>query len=453
MKLKFNRKNKNRNNKSRFAARCCLAAAATLLAGSAGTASVFAADAASRVADTPATGGAADAAAGATTPAEQDALHGFKPFLSLYGEAFYNAAGGVKNTGWWNTLADFGFEQDLAKLGAPDGLSLHFNAHWVENRPPRSRSFADATGAANPVSGIHAADHLRVFNLHLAQTLAGDRLVLKLGQLAADDEFAISDHAGFFLNSSFGAMPSQCATPLAAAAGGNAAFPIYAVAAPGLFAAWKINDALSLAGAVYYGGPGADTRSNYGFSYENASNAGAAFYLEAAWTTTVAGGRATILKLGANAHTGRFDDFKRDATARGFVSFWLAQDLALIPAKSSEPPVLGLFWRAGYAPLADRSVVAFYADAGVVWNAPLPPRPDDALGLAVAHTRYTRAFRRADGTVAASETTVELSYRAVFSEHFSIQADLQLLLDPLRRDDAASRHPALVPGVRAVLSF
>lgn len=371
-----------------------------------------------------------------------------QPSLTVTGEYWDNASGGLATGSRWNSLADLAVDIDLARLGGPAGSSLTAQLLWIENQHT-APDFADLTGAANPVSGLNAADAWRLFNLFYRQSWADDRFALKLGQLALDDDFMGSDFAGLFAFSAFGAMPSQVATPHGAASGGGGAYPIYAVAAPGVHFSARLDDRFALQLGAYHGGPGADEHGNHGTDWISGSGQGLVLFYEGAYAFSLAG-RPSTLRAGGALHSGRFDDLDALATGadadevRGLYSFYLIQDLVLA-ARDAEHPTLGAFWRAGLSPRQDRSVVHRYADAGLNWFAPLPGRDADIAGLAVSYTEYGDAYRRLD-------PALELTYRAQLTEHLALQAILQRLFNPLAADDG-SRHPASVLGLRAELAF
>ncbi len=403
-----------------------------------------------------ATLGLALSAARAQSPAElASATPIIQPSLTVTGEYWYNASGGLATGSRWNSLADLAIEVDLARLGAPAGASLTAQLLWVENQKS-SADFADLTGAANPVSGLNAGDAWRVFNFFYRQSWSGDRFALKLGQLALDDDFMGSDYAGLFAFSALGAMPSQVATGHSGHTGGGCAYPIFAVAAPGVHFSAALTNALSLQLGAYHGGPGHDRRANHGFDWDDGSGQGAVFFFEGAYSFSLAGNPST-LRAGGAVHTGRFDDFAALAInenapeVRGLHSFYLIQDLVLL-ARDAEHPTLAAFWRAGLSPQQDRSAVRRYADAGFNWFAPFPGRADDIAGLAVSYTEYGDAYRRLDPALAAAETALELTYRTQLTSRLALQGIVQRHFNPLPTDDG-SRHAATVFALRAELTF
>ncbi len=394
-------------------------------------------------------------AGAAPVPPIAEATPALRSSLAVTAEFWDNASGGLATGSRWNALADLSLEMDLARLGGPAGASFTAQLFWTENQHTAA-DFADLTGAANPVSGLNAADSWRLFNCFYRQSWADDRFAVKLGQLAIDDDFMGSDFASLFAHSALGAMPAQVATPHSAATGGGSAYPIYAVAAPGVHFSARINDTLSVQLGAYHGGPGPDARGNHGTDWADGSGQGIVVFYEGAYSFSLAG-QASTVRAGGAVHTGRFDNFAALATdetgpeVRSLSSFYLVHDLVLA-ARDAEHPLLGAFWRAGLSPQLDRSVVARYADAGLNWFGPIPGRADDIAGLALSYTEYGDACRRLDPALAAAETALELTYRAQLTNHLALQAVVQRHFNPRPADDAR-RHTATVLGLRAELAF
>jgi porin len=383
---------------------------------------------------------------------------GVRPYAILTSEVWGNVAGGLKTGAWWEQLLDFGVEFDTAKLGGWQGGSFLAQLHWAENSD-HNGSFADYTGAISPVSGIMAAQHFRVFNLYFLQRWCEDAVVLKAGQLAADDDFMCSSYTGLFLNSAFGALPSQVGNRLGSCCGFSPAFPIYPVAAPGLFLSVRPAQAFYIQTALYYGRPGFDTPNNYGFDWVSQTPAEAGTFLEAGYTWHISSHVATT-RLGGTYHTGRLQDFgainagEPAATKQNEPNFYAVQDLELLRSAEGKTR-LGLFWRGGVTPSPDRSMVGAYTDGGLNWFGPLPGRPDDVAGVGISYTRFGSEFRESTGPngLAASETTLEISYKAQVARWLSLQADVQLLFNPAINPESGSRETATVLGLRARMTF
>lgn len=395
-------------------------------------------------------------AAEPAAPAATEPKPAVQPSATVTGELWDNVSGGLHSGSHWNTLVDLGLTFDLARLGGPANGSFFAQLHWVENRH-NSSDFGEHTGTANPVGSIMAADHLRVFNFYYRQEWSDGRFALKLGQLALDDEFMASECACLFAHSALGAMPTQVGTPVSTNHDNNSAFPVYAVAAPGVWISARPSDKLSLQAGLYHGGPGPDTAANHGFHYDSGPGIGPVLFYEGSYHFCLAG-RASTLRAGGAVHFGRFDSFAalnagaESAAVHGIHSFYAVQDLVLLAADADHPK-LAAFWRAGLSPQQDRSVVHRYADTGLNWFAPLPCRACDIAGIAISYTEYGSQFRLRDPALAAAETALELTYRAQLTKPFSVQAIVQRHFNPAPRQDDGRRHTATVLGLRAQWTY
>lgn len=383
---------------------------------------------------------------------------GIEPFATLTTEIWGNVAGGLDTGERANALLDFGFTFDTEKLGWWEHGQFMVQCQWVRNQH-NSSPFCDLTGAVNPVSASMAFDHFRVFNLYFRQVTADGKIEFKAGQLAADDDFMGSDYSGLFLNSSFGAMPSQVGNTLARCCGCSPAYPMFPVAAPGVFLAMRPTESLRLQAGLYHGQPGSDMDDNYGFDWAEQSHAGVIFFYEAAldchWGT-----HAGTFRAGGTYHSGRFDNYaginagNPDAHDHDIYSFYAIQDLVLLNNAQGEPKLAG-FVRGGISPQDDRSAVSVYADMGLNWFAPWPGRKDDVAGAAFSWMKYGDAFRQSSGPggLAESESTLELTYRLQINRWAAVQADMQFLFNPALNSTSDARETATVLGLQAIINF
>ncbi len=379
---------------------------------------------------------------------------GVVPFATFVGEGWANVHGGVDQGAWYNHLLDFGVELDTARLNWWEGGLFVVQFHWVSHAGKGS-CFEDRTGVFNPVSNISAKDHFRIYNLYYAHEWRDGAVSLKLGQIAADDDFMVSDYSSLFLNSAFGAMPSQVGTPLASSCGNFSGFPIYSIAAPGLFLRVNPVERFSSQIGLYHGRIGADASDNHGFDWASESP----FELGLFWENAIqhdALNRPGTLRLGLSYHTGPRDDFSCDEpnseTSQRCPDFYVIHDWALLNTAEGNPK-LGWFCRAGGASEPDCSVVDFYADTGLNWFAPFPVRDADVAGIAISYTRFSNAYRKREAGGSRDETTIELTYQAEIKPWFILQADTQLLFNPGIDPGTGDRRTAVILGLRGVASF
>lgn len=385
----------------------------------------------------------------ATTPEKM------RTTVSATGEAWQVWRGGAHPGAWWNTLVDARVEAPGTSWGASPTSAFVAQIHWVANRT-EDRTFSELTGAFGPVSSVMANSHARVFNVYYRNGAADGRWAFKIGQIAIDDDFMTSPSASLFVNASFGAMPSQVSTPLCTDCGGQGAFPIYSVAAPGVWFEVRPSKSWTWQTGLYHGGPGADVDDNTGFAWTSAEHSGVAAFSEVGRQYAIAG-HAASTRVGLGAHTGPVDNYeaiqagRRDARAHGLFTTYAIQELALSTDAAGQVRV-GAFARVGVSPQRERSAVTFYADAGVNWCGPLASRSDDVVGLAIAQTHFGSGFRALDGRCA-SEQTLEITYRAQVAPRVAVQADVQWLFGTRRSPGTPEHGTAAVIGLRTNVRF
>jgi Carbohydrate-selective porin, OprB family len=173
--------------------------------------------------------------------------------LSYEGEVLADFAGGIKRGTVYEQEILGEMDADLAKLLNWQGASFHASAYDYAGQG-LSQGFV---GGLATVSGIEAPPtSVRLFTLWLNQTLLNDRLALKAGILAMDEEqFALTAPGALFVGATFG-FPDGMALNLP---GGG---PTYPLSAPGVLIDGKPLSALDLRVAVFSGDPTGHIRGN-----------------------------------------------------------------------------------------------------------------------------------------------------------------------------------------------
>ena len=161
-----------------------------------------------------------------------------------YGETFYNW-GGFDQGGEYDGVLELYVKADMHKLGFWKGLCFHADGYQIHGNSITAANI----GALMPVSNLEATDATRLFELWFEQHLFNDKLAVKVGQLAADAEFIISEGGGYFLNGTWG-WPSITASDLPS--GG----PAYPLATPGVRVAVTDADGDSRADVIVGSGEG-----------------------------------------------------------------------------------------------------------------------------------------------------------------------------------------------------
>jgi porin len=362
------------------------------------------------------------------------------------GESLGNLSGGISRGAIYEGRLELDADLDLDKLAGWRGATLHASAHQLHGHA-LSHDLANLLVPSN----IEARPTTRLFTLWLEQSLAGDSASLRIGQLAADDEFIVSATASMFMNSTFG-WPAFASINLPS---GGPAFPL---ATPGARLRIDASENFSVMGAMFSGDPagrpGALDPQLRDISGTQFSFSGGTLMIgEAAYSINQgdkAPGLPGTYKLGAWYHTGGFADQRIDRLGRSLASpastgvplrhrsdyaVYAVADQTVWQGASRS---IDLFMRASVLP-SDRNLIAFYLDAGAAYNGLFEGRPDDKLGLGFAYAPIGSAARGLDrdaaflsgaGFVRDYESVLEISYQAKLAPWWILQPDLQLLFHP-----------------------
>jgi porin len=227
-------------------------------------------------------------------------------------DALGNPQGGDKQGATFEGRFELFANVDLEKALGLSGLLFHVNAYQIHGQ---GLSAGDI-GNLLTVSNIGARSSTRLFGLWLQKSLYNDTLSIRAGQLAADDEFFISQYASLFINSAFG-WPSILGINLPS--GG----PAYPLATPGVRVRLAISPALVATTAIFNGdaapaGAGdAQQRDASGTSFRVNGNL---FWIsELAYTANLPIGSGDLpgtFKLGGWYHDGVFLDQQYDVLGR-----------------------------------------------------------------------------------------------------------------------------------------
>ena len=413
---------------------------------------------------------------GARTALEQK---GVEVGISYIGETLSVLSGGLRRGTSYEGRLDVAINIDLEKLIGWTGAKLHARAFQIHNA--NGLNAADYVGSIADPSNIDALRTTRLFTAWFQQDF-GQTASIRIGQLAADDEFLVSNTAGGLINGTFG-----WATVMAAnlPSGG----PAYPLATPGVRVQVNPLPNVSLLAAVFSGDPaGKNCNDNpqvcnkYGTTF---SFSGGAFWIaEAQYQVNQekdAKGPAAAYKIGVWYHTGTFADqhFGIDATGaivtlaatpegtldhRGNWGLYGVIDQMVWRGGERSASV---FLRGGFSP-SDRNLVSWYVDGGIGFKGLIPGRADDTLTLGVAHSRISKDVAALDQDtlllngapypIRNGETVFELSYVAQLAPWWTVQPDLQYIVRPGGNvpdpnDPTRAVGNALVIGARTTITF
>jgi len=354
---------------------------------------------------------------------------------------------------------------DLQKTLGWSGAIFHANAYQIHGQGLSSHDL----GNLLTVSNIEARPATSLFALWVQQSLFDDTVSLRIGQIAADDEFFVSQYAPLFINSTFG-WPAILGINLPD--GG----PAYPQARPGARARIALSPRLVLSAAIFSGDPRTDQT---GFNFQLNGDVFAISELAYSMTMFELPG---IMKLGSWIHSGHFDDQRYDpahvsladpasigipASHRGDYGGYFVLDQLLWRKQGTSDAGLGGFIRLGGNP-SDHNLIEFHADGGLTYAGPFG-RDNDTIGIGMSYEQVSATqrdlsldYRRLTGTPPATpdfESAVEISYQAQVASWWIVQPDLQWIIHPgghvvdLSAPLAGRDGDAIVLGLRTAVAL
>jgi porin len=403
-------------------------------------------------------------------------LGGLRPMLAksgiaiggnYYGEAFVNS-GGFNQGDKYDGVLELTMDADMHKLGFWKGLCFHTNGYQIHGQSIT----ADNIGSLMPVSNLEATPATRLDELWLEQHLFNDKLAVKVGQLAADTEFVISQGGTNFLNGTWG-LPSIAAADLPS--GG----PAYPLATPGVRVAINPNDKFGLLIGVYNGDPAGPNCTG---NPQVCDNNGLDFRFDSPPLLMAEGfykyhqdRLAGTIKLGAWNHFGNFGE-QRFTVGGNLIAvtgppgkvldndygfYGIIDRLIWRVPGSADANGVALFGRVVGAPSA-QNLIDFYADGGITFSGMIPRRPNDVFAIGVAYTRisdWVHGFDVDSGMPVARsyEALLEICYTMQLASGWTLQPDFQYIWQPggllPNEPGNGAVQDAAVFGARSSMSF
>jgi len=345
--------------------------------------------------------------------------------LTYKGEVWNVASGGLQSGTRYLQNIDLSLDIDLSTFGV-NNSSIYFQG-LINNRAELS---GDLVGDAQVISNI---DNGEVYRLYEAwYQYDGAKARIKTGLIDLNSEFDVIDPAGLFINSSHGIGPDFSQT----GENGPSIFPSTSLAA---LIEWKLSEKLTFSTGIFDAVP---NDPNNPKKHKISLNDGALFVGEINYRSE----NGFRLALGSYGYTAKFDPL-----IAGTPKHLRAGLYGIIEGPLSENTSAWL--RVGSS---DNSVNQFshYIGGGVVMTDPFGTTGGDQLGFAVGNAingpHFKAQERIAGNTPAAAETTFELTYRRALSKIFTIQPDIQYVVNP---SGLKNTKNALVLGVRLESTF
>lgn len=410
---------------------------------------------------------------------------GIEVGLAYIGETLRISNGGLRPGTAFEGRLDGTIDTDLEKLLGWKGARTHIRGFQTHKA---SFNAADLVGSLADPSNIDATPTTLLFTAWFQQEF-GKAGSIRIGQLAADDEFLVSTTAGGLINGTFG-----WATVMAEnmPSGG----PAYPLAAPGVRLQVNPTESFSILAAVFGGDPAGkrclndpnlDPQKDCNKHGTTFSLDGGAFWIgEAQYQVNQDKkdtGLAAAYKVGGWYHTGnKFADqhFGTDPATGAVITLAASPVDKLYHGSNwglygvidqmiwrSNGRSVSFFVRGGLSP-SDRNLVSRYVDGGLGFKGLIAGRPDDTLTVGVAHSKISKDAAALDldtliangppNFIRNAETVFEASYVIQLAPWWSVQPDVQYI----KRPGGNVVHPyepwrpvgnAWVLGARSTINF
>jgi porin len=363
------------------------------------------------------------------------------------GEVIGNVSGGLKRGAIYQGLFEAGLHLNTKKAGLWEGGTFQVSTLF----PHGTEFSADYPGDLLTASNIEGYESWRLYDLYYEHQF-GKHFSVRIGQFAADEEFAFTKSGSDFINSAFGWAAFISANTVNTG-------PAFYVAAPGIRFNIEPTDEFFLRIAVFDGDTfdnrEGDPRANRsGTRFEVGGDQGYFGIGETGlrWHSGEKGENLPgELKVGGWLHTTDFESNFEDDAGEPFVVTGRAprqhsKNIGVYVAaqqmlwREKEDQGVQAFARAGASP-QERSFFEVVVDGGLTWEGMIPTRDDDILGLGIAYARISRDIVRRErldsetnGTqypaYSSHETVLEGFYTLKLNPWWTVQPDVQWIFNP-----------------------
>lgn len=325
---------------------------------------------------------------------------------SYKGDFVSNLSGGIQTGSNYLGLADLFLYFDTENAGLWSGGKFLVHGANTHGGEPS----ANLIGDFQVVDNIEAGDHTFLYELWYQQTLG--KLNFTVGLQDMNVEFASSDIAADFINSSFG-IHSVIADNIAA--------PIFPLTSPGITLCYNINQHACIKTAVYKGCPIDFDANPNNLKWKLNHLKGLLWVTESQFHWSGNLEHSNSLKAGAfyhqhcpesevvNVETGNQLEYD--------YGFYMIGDHQLYNQNNHS---LSAFYQFGASPRNDNFG---YLGVGCLYTGLFSSKGNDEIGLAMARGMLTEERGK-------DETTIELTYKAQLTNQIYLQPDVQYVIHP-----------------------
>ncbi|MDT0620734.1 carbohydrate porin [Croceitalea vernalis] len=328
--------------------------------------------------------------------------------LSYFSESFSNLKGGAQTGTNYKGYLDFSGEFDLEKLVGFKRTSIFFNTIHVHGQ-----SISDLIGDDLLSSNIEALAGFRMQNLYLQHQSKNEKLVLRFGKQAIDDEFLTTDISNLFVHG-VAAYPFTLSNN----------YPQWPVAAMSVFASYQLNGLWKVRTGIYQAGPE--------IIDEIINSTGLDFSLTPTGYLFIAEGNYAknnhFLRFGVMHDTNSY--FSNTGEEKnGLTSLYFSLDTKLF--KNPNATEKGMFLFASASTATNWSYAQFDYDlrGGISWRH-FVKKQNGELGLGYFYPHLGEGAQPGAQQSLKTEQFLELTYLVTLKEWWQLQVSLQQIINP-----------------------
>ncbi len=347
---------------------------------------------------------------------------------SYIGEVMSNLSGGLKQGSAYQGMGNFTFEFDTKKAKLWHGGKLFINAAHTHGGNPSKSFIGDFQIASNIEAEVLTYFH----EMYYSQAIGRAQITIGLQDL--NTEFAASENASMFLNSSFG-VHSTIADNIIA--------PIFPLTAFGVQLKYNIHSRLALKLIAFDGFPDDFSKDNpYNLHWRFTKEDGLLNIAEISWQPRLYERLEGSYSFGSYTHhhiSEESPDLNESWEITNYGFYIVADQTLAIESNGSK---LKSFLQASISPY-QKNENWYYLGAGINYSSLFTNDGSDLLGIAIAHAGFAKHRR--------NETAIEFSYQYQISNQLTIQPDIQYIINPSGTEILLNN--AFVTGLRFIVTL
>lgn len=368
-----------------------------------------------------------------------------------------NATGGMQQGARYDHSMGWDVNFDLEKFANMAGTQFHISGLWRAGQ-----NLSKATiGNDLTCSTIFGNEQFRFYFLYLEKDLLDKRFNIRVGRIAAGDDFAASPLYGIYVSNAIDGVPISI--PI------NMFFSVYATATWGARARYNLNKDFYILSGIYDGDKAVSRNDMYGFDFSLRLKEGLAFAEEFAYAPHDGVGPAGLpghYKAGIYYNGATCRDLYSDINGSSFAvtgldqkkhignyNVYLIADQMIYRKKGTTDQGLTPLVCATIGPESINKF-PFFLMGGLIYKGLVPGRDNDTTAVQMSYAKYSGKLRESEQSVGARaqnyEIALEFTHKVMITKWMYMQPDIQYIIQP---GGTGNTDDAFVVGFQFGLTF